>query len=449
MSSVNQQTSLAAPQGEATVLFVDDEENILAALKRLFRSGGYRLLTATSASAGLEILVKEPVDVVISDMRMPNMDGAQFLKLVAEKWPDTMRMLLTGYADLTSAVKAINEGQIYRYISKPWEDNDLKLTMQRALEQRFLVKEKQRLEELTRRQNHELSELNAGLEKKVKARTAELEQMMGMLDTAHQELKRHYATTISVFSNLVELREGHSAGHSRRVADIARRLARRLELDKAATKDVIFAALLHDIGQLSLSDEVLRTPFNNLIQKDREKLMRHPKLGESVLMALEPLHGAAALIAAHHECYDGSGFPNKLAGEAIPLGARVITVADDYDALQMGLIAPKRYTAGEARDYIVQQRDKRYDPRVVDAFALIVEEIAREERLAPAVTVKLGDLKPGMVLARDLVTADGMLLLAKGHVFDGRLIHKVAVVAETLEQGLQFFITPESVDGAS
>lgn len=442
MSSVNQQTSFSAPQGEATVLFVDDEENILSALKRLFRSGGYRLLTATSASAGLEILVKEPVDVVISDMRMPNMDGAQFLKLVAEKWPDTLRILLTGYADLGSAVKAINEGQVYRYISKPWEDSDIKLTVQRALEQRFLVKEKQRLEELTRRQNQELAELNAGLEKKVKARTAELEQMMGMLDTAHEELKRHYATTISVFSNLVEMREGQSAGHSRRVADVARRLARKLEMDKVATKDVIFAALLHDIGQLSLSDDVLCTPFNNLGNKEREKLMRHPKLGEGVLMALEPLHGAAALIAAHHESYDGSGYPNKLAGEAVPLGARIIAVADDYDALQKGLITPRHLTAVEARDYIIQQRGKRYDPRVVDSFALISEEMIREDERGAAVKVRLPNLKPGMVLARDLITADGLLLLAKGHVFDDRMIHKVAAVAATFEHALEIFVKP-------
>lgn len=442
MSNVDQHGTVGDASPRGTVLFVDDEENILAALKRLFRNSGCRLLTASSGPEGLDVMVKESVDLVVSDMRMPQMDGAQFLKLVAEKWPDTIRVLLTGYSDLGSTVNAINDGQIYRYISKPWEDTDIKLTVQQALEQRFLRKEKLRLEELTRRQNQDLADLNAGLERKVKARTAELEQMMGMLDTAHEELKQHYAITIKVFSNLVEMREGHYAGHARRVADVARRLAKKLDLDKSAIKDVIFGSLLHDIGQMSLSDELLNTPFNNLSQKDRAKFMTHPALGESVLMALEPLHGAAALIAAHHESFDGSGFPKRLQAEAIPLGARIIAVADDYDALQMGAITPKRLTAREARDYIVQQRGKRYDPGVVDSFTVVIDDMIREENEEPAILVKVVDLKPGMVLARDLVTDDGMLLLAKGHAFDGRLIQKVGAVAATLEKALKIFVKP-------
>lgn len=129
---------------QQTLLFVDDEANILSALKRLFRPFNYKILTAGSGMQGLELMEKERIDLVISDMRMPEMDGAQFLEQVRMKWPDTVRMLLTGYADISSAVAAINKGEIYRYISKPWEDNELTATVKQALERKQLEIEQRR-----------------------------------------------------------------------------------------------------------------------------------------------------------------------------------------------------------------------------------------------------------------------------------------------------------------
>src|SRR3990172_7980793 len=134
---------------EATLLFVDDEANILSSLKRLFRPFGYRIFTAESGTQGLEIMEREVVDLVISDMRMPEMNGAQFLEKVREKWPETVRILLTGYAEIGTTIDAINKGQIYRYVSKPWEDNDLTVAIKHALQQKMLEQEKRRLEELT------------------------------------------------------------------------------------------------------------------------------------------------------------------------------------------------------------------------------------------------------------------------------------------------------------
>ncbi|HTH40754.1 MAG TPA: response regulator, partial [Rhodocyclaceae bacterium] len=150
---------------DATILCVDDEANILSALKRLFRPSGYRILTAGSGAEGLATLEQEQgrVDLVISDMRMPEMDGARFLTQVRQRWPETSRILLTGYADMESTVAAINEGHISRYISKPWNDGEMLLTVRDVLERRLLEKEKARLERLTRQQNEELVALNAGL----------------------------------------------------------------------------------------------------------------------------------------------------------------------------------------------------------------------------------------------------------------------------------------------
>ncbi|MEZ0236880.1 MAG: HD domain-containing phosphohydrolase, partial [Methylophilaceae bacterium] len=358
------------PQQElqATLLFVDDEPNILSALRRLFRPLGYRIFIAESGAQGLEIFDSEAIDLVISDMRMPVMDGAQFLEQVRLKSPDTVRILLTGYADISSTIDAINKGQIYRYIAKPWEDNDICLTVRHALEQKILEREKARLEELTHKQNEELRDLNANLEEKVKARTEEVRQTMGFLEVAHERLKKSFLTSIRVFSNLMELREGEMSGHSRRVADLAHKLAKRMGMSDTEVQDVMVAALLHDIGQIGLPDKLLHKPFNTLAGEERAAVMKHPVVGQTALMALEQLHGAARLIRSHHERFDGQGFPDALSGLAIPLGARVLTVANEYDAAQQGYLMSKRLNAEDALTFIKEGRGKRYDPQVVDAF---------------------------------------------------------------------------------
>ena len=173
------------PEHEFTLLFVDDEANILSSLKRLFRPFGYRIFTAEGGALGLEIMERETVDLVVSDMRMPEMNGAQFLEKVRAKWPDTVRILLTGFAEISATIDAINKGQIFRYISKPWEDNDIALIIKHALQQKVLEREKFRLEELTRKQNEELKDLNANLEEKVKLRTEEVRRAMASLEVVH------------------------------------------------------------------------------------------------------------------------------------------------------------------------------------------------------------------------------------------------------------------------
>jgi DNA-binding NtrC family response regulator len=159
MTDSNHSEVLAQPSEtsrQAVLLFVDDEPNILSSLRRLFRPLGYRILTAESGAAGLEILGKEEVDLVVSDMRMPSMDGAHFLEAVRQRWPGVTRILLTGYSDINSTVNAINRGEIYRYIAKPWDDHDITLIVREALERRRLENENQRLLDLTQSQNEAL-----------------------------------------------------------------------------------------------------------------------------------------------------------------------------------------------------------------------------------------------------------------------------------------------------
>ena len=406
----------AASGGDFTLLCVDDEANILSSLKRLFRPTGYRLLTAASGEEALALMEKEAVDLIISDMRMPGMNGAQVLAAARTRWPETVRILLTGYADITSTIEAINSGQLHRYIAKPWDDNEVLLVVREGLEKKALLREKSRLEALTQAQNEELKQLNAGLEAKVTERTAELA-------AAHDKLKTGFLNTIKTFSNLIELRGGQMAGHSRRVADLARRLGQALKLPTNEAQDLFFAALLHDLGKIGLPDALLGKPFNQLTPDERNEMVKHPAKGEALLMGLEQLHGAARLIRAHHERFDGQGYPDGLAGSAIPPGARILAVANDYDAVQLGAISPKRASAEEALQYLRAGRGHRYDPAVLDVLDKLLGGTAKAE--AGTLPIQSDKLKPGMVLARDLVTRDGVLLLARDFLIDDNLIRQI------------------------
>jgi len=409
----------------ATLLLVDDEENILSALRRLFRPAGYRILTAPGGMQGLEVLEKEGVDLVISDMRMPGMDGAKFLEEVARRWPETVRILLTGYSDLTSTISAVNKGRIYCYISKPWEDNDIELAVKNALEKKFLAREKLRLEELTRKQNQELKELNATLEQRVQDRTAEIQQTADMLDLAFKELKRSYVTAIPVFANLVEMREGKATGHSRRIAEQARALAQQMGMTEEDTENIYFAGLLHDIGKLGLPDALLNQPYISLPPCERALMDKHPAMGAAALLALEPMEGATKLIRSHHERFDGKGYPDQLFGDRIPLGARILAVVNDHDALQTGTLLDKSATPAEARAFLVNNKNQRYDPRVVDEFVKILDRQPNQTTLLREVKLTADGLRENMMLARDLLNSDGMLLLTKGYRLTGALISKI------------------------
>jgi len=425
MDTVISQTSLpaAADPSTTTVLLVDDEPNILSSLRRLLRPTGYRTLIAESGRAGLEILEKEQVDLVISDMRMPEMDGARFLEEVRNRWPDVVRILLTGYADISSTIAAINRGEIYRYISKPWNDHDLLLVIREALENSRLRGENERLLALTQAQNEALKDLNAGLEDKVKQRTAEIEQINSFLNLANDKLKQNFLISIKIFSGLIELRGNNVGGHSRRVADLARRLSAKLGMTSREQHDIFYAALLHDIGKIGFPDTLIAKPVSKMSSEELSLYRKHPGIGASALTALEELADVARYVRSHHERFDGQGFPDGLEGTAIPRGGRLLAVIDEYDALQGGMMSEKRMSAEEARKYIEQSRGKRFDPEIVDAFSALLDTIAEESIRDKAVYYT--DLRSGMVLARDLFSKEGLLLLAADFVLDARIIRQI------------------------
>ncbi len=422
-ASVPAATAAAPPPGAAwTVLCVDDEPSILSALKRVLRAEDCKVLQAGSGAEALALLEEHPVDVVVSDMRMPGMDGAELLARVRARWPATSRILLTGYADMKATIAAINEGQIYRYIHKPWEENELRLTVRQAAERRLLERERDALQALTQSQNEELRSLNTGLELRVQERTTELRE-------ANERLRRNYLTSIKIFSNLMELRSGVLAGHGKRCAHLARKVATAMGMPEDSVQDVFVASLLHDVGFMALPDSILSTPVAKLSAQDMALYQRHPLLGAQSFMALDDHQAVAALIRSHHERFDGTGFPEQLKGADIELGARILAVVDTYDDLTHGHLSGAALTEAEARTLLQRGRGTQFDPEVLDVFLHVtLEEKPKPVRLEP---IAPDDLIPGMTLGKDLLSKEGVLLLSAGHVLSADMIGRIRRYGKT------------------
>jgi len=406
----------------ATLLLVDDEVNVLKSLMRLLHAHNYRLLMAPSGTEALALMAREPVDLVISDMRMPHMDGAELLAKIRQQWPDTMRLLLTGHADMTQTVAAINQGEIYRYIAKPWHDDELLLIVAQALEQQKLKRENARLQQLTAEQNAALREANTTLEQKVAQRTAELSQLVSFLEMTQQELKTSFRTSLQVLANMLDMRFADWVGHSQRVVDVAEQLARMADVGEEEFEAIRNAAQLHDIGKIALPDALVNKPFLSCSRQERSEVMEHPALGQMVLLPIPELNRAGALIRHIHEHYDGTGFPDRLHSDSIPLGARILAIAVDYDELQMGLILPQAITAEHALLYIRENKGQRYDP---DLVSLMVRVVDAEQKRIREVALGSSQLKPGMKLSRDLFSASRFLLLTRGRVLDEAIIQHI------------------------
>ena len=406
----------------ATLLLVDDEVNVLKSLMRLLHAHHYRLLMAASGTEALALMAREPVDLVISDMRMPHMDGAELLAKIRQQWPDTMRLLLTGHADMTQTVAAINQGEIYRYIAKPWHDDELLLIVAQALEQQKLKRENARLQQLTAEQNAALREANTTLEQKVAQRTAELSQLVSFLEMTQQELKTSFRTSLQVLANMLDMRFADWVGHSQRVVDVAEQLARMADVGEEEFEAIRNAAQLHDIGKIALPDALVNKPFLSCSRQERSEVMEHPALGQMVLLPIPELNRAGALIRHIHEHYDGTGFPDRLHSDSIPLGARILAIAVDYDELQMGLILPQAITAEHALLYIRENKGQRYDP---DLVSLMVRVVDAEQKRIREVALGSSQLKPGMKLSRDLFSASRFLLLTRGRVLDEAIIQHI------------------------
>lgn len=320
------------------ILLVDDEEDNLALLYRTLR-GKYELYKTTSPLQALEILKEKHIDLVLSDHKMPEMDGVELLKRVYDNYPNTMRLLVTAYTDASILIDAINYAKIYRYIKKPYSPDELLLTVSNTLEYLQLKMDNEML-------------IN--------------------------DLKDLFSGTIKAIIEALDAKDSFTLGRSRRVTFYTMKIVNTLgSISPDIANKIELAGLLHDIGMIGVSDDILYK-VEKLNQDEYEEIKKHVKHGVRILDDIKQLRDVVEIIKYHHEYFNGAGYPFGLKGEDIPIGARVISVADAFD----GMLSSRAYR--EALDpYVALTRLKemsgvQFDPQVVEAFERVLPEVVEE-----------------------------------------------------------------------
>ncbi len=441
-----------------TLLLVDDEESITKSLKRLFRNEGYEIHTASSGQEGLDLIkeIGKPFSLIISDQRMPGMTGAEFLEQAKKILPKAIRILLTGYSDMDAIVDAINKGEIYRYLTKPWNDNDMLLQVRQSLMQYELKVENRRLLTLIKNQNLELRELNKNLEKKVEERSFEIIEKNEKLSRLSQQFELDLYNAVRAFASLAETHTPILMEHGRRVSIMSREIAQNLGLDEKEILHTEIAALLHDIGKVGFPSKVLEYRENDWTSKDKDMFRKHPEKGQATVQFIDNLDYVGLSIRCHHEQYDGQGYPDKIAEQEIPLGARIIAVTNAYDKIvNLKINVDKSYKEVQkvsqmtqdhlAEDEVLQKaailhlRENgftQYDPDIVKIFLDLLKKkgisYGRENE------VSIGELEKDMVLSRSLYSSSGRFIiphqtiLTEIHINKLQIFHKLDPITDII-----------------
>ena len=316
------------------IMIVDDEPANLRLLERLFRRD-YHVVSASSGEEALRLLEQHDVALLVTDQRMPGMTGIELLKHTAPLRPHMVRIILTGYTDVTSLVEAINCGQVYKYVTKPWNNDELRLVVSRALEHYG-----------ANRSRHELALTN--------------QRLVGRM----KEMTRGFVRAIA---DALEAKDEHTHGHARRVRSYAAAVGRRMGLDEEALELLALAAFLHDIGKIGTPDQIL-LKSGPLTPEETARVRQHARRGARMLAGIVGLEGAAEAVLHHHEHFEATGYPEGLSGERIPLLSRIILVADAYDAMT----SPRPFREALAHEEAVARLSEgagtRFDPEVVRAF---------------------------------------------------------------------------------
>ncbi len=329
------------------ILIVDDEEDNLALLYRTLRSK-YDITKATSAIEALEILKTERFDCILSDHKMPVMDGVEFLKRVNDMQPKTMRLLVTAYSDVKILIDAINYAKIYRYIKKPYSPDELIMIVESALE------------------TYQLKIDNENL---------------------ISDLKDLFSGTIKAIIEALDAKDSFTLGRSKRVAFYAVKIVNKLALKPSEVSQIELAGLLHDIGMIGVAEEILNKS-QQLTQEEYDKIKMHVHYSVKILEDIKQLYNITEIIKYHHEFYNGCGYPHGLKGEEIPLGSRIIAIADAYDAMTSQRAYRQSISASEALQKIKEGAGIQFDPNLVQIFESIlpqaqeeIEEYERQEKL--------------------------------------------------------------------
>ena len=405
------------------LLFVDDEENIIKSLRRLFADEDLEVLTATSGEEGLrQIQGCENLAVVVSDQRMPGMSGVEFLEQVRALAPEAIRLVLTGYADINAAMGAINRGGAYRYLTKPWNDEELVRNVMDAVDLFKLKQENQRLNQVVQKQNQTLADWNARLKSRVLEQTREIVERNDALNDLNAKLRSNFQNSISAFANLMDLRDKTSRSHAGYVAELSARLAADLGLTPGEVETVRTAGLLHDIGKIGICEDLLKKNLSEMNSPEMLEYQTHSVRGQAAIDSIEELRESGRIIRHHHEWFNGRGWPDRLSGEAIPLGARIVALADYVDRIMAQL--PSQDLVPQVLVKVARHSEPhgRFDPNLLPLLKGRIKEIYGESAALKEkveVWVEPLDLTPGMILVRNVISGTGLLLLNKGAVLHG------------------------------
>ena len=323
------------------LLIVDDELSIRELLADGLEDAGYETVTAGGADEALELLERDPVHLVLTDIEMPGGDGLQLLARVKERDPDLDVVMVTGVVDASTAIAAIHEGAS-DYVTKPFNLDEVQIVVRRTIEKRRLVLENR----------------------------AYQDHLVDLVDQRTRELQDSYESTLHALVTALDFRDNETQGHSHRVVEYAVLVAEELGVREPEMTAIRRGAILHDVGKIGVPDAILRKP-GKLSPEEWAEMKRHPEIGYRMLEGIRFLRPALDIVLHHQERFDGTGYPHGLAGESIPLGARIFAVVDTFDAMTSD--RPYRSALGidAAREEIRNWKGRQFDPAVVDAFLSI------------------------------------------------------------------------------
>lgn len=395
------------------ILLVDDEEIVLVALRETLKREGYEVVTALNAVQALEILKSTQFSVIITDQQMPMMTGLEFLAQVKQTQPDTTRILITAVLSLTTVIDAINKGEIYRFIVKPWLREELLATVKNAVQRYELICRNAVLQATTLAMNEKLGRLNQSLSEQM-AKVASQNQQLEELNAALAEnLKRSVELCVQTMQTFYPT----LGSRARRVFSVCKAIADHLNLPRDQRQVLEFSAWLHDIGLVGVPRQLIKrwqTSPETLEEAELVLVQQHPILGQELVGFMHHLRSVGTVIRSHHERYDGKGYPDGLAGDEIPWLGRLLAVAANY--------AESRHDDALTVEAIRINSGTVFDPEAVRVFArsLPTAVVPRKER-----EVMLAELRPGMVIAKGIYTASGILLIPEGQTLSEPYIDKL------------------------
>ena len=355
---------------KSKILIVDDEEAIREVVSTLLEAQGHECAAVCNGQKAQEFLRDHEVDLVLSDMVMPEMDGLRLVEWLRQADPNVPIILVTAMHDLPTALEANRRGA-YDYILKPFEKDQLYHSVRRALDHRKVV-----LENWNYRRN---------LENQVEERTA---QLKGALE----QLEQSYDDTLEALGAALDLKDAETEGHSKRVTAFTIAIAKNMNVEPLLLPQIARAAFLHDIGKMAIPDQILRKP-GPLTPEEREVMRTHCEIGYNMVTRIPFLREAAEIVLSHQEHYDGSGYPRGLRGNEIPLGARIFAVADTLDAMISDRPYRKALPISTAKAEILRCSETQFDPKVVDVFLSMPESLWNELRENIGKPYRLSQLK--------------------------------------------------------